>query len=88
MARLVNTAPKMEETSLEIVSQYIITIRDQRVMLDADIARLYGVSTKALNQAIKRNIGRFPLDFMFTLTKEEKEEVVTICDHLYLIPLI
>lgn len=70
----------MEETNLEIVSQYIITIRNQRVMIDADLARLYGVSTKALNQAIKRNIGRFPQDFMFRLTSDEKNELVTNCD--------
>lgn len=46
------------------------------------IAELYGVKTKVLNQAVKRNLKRFPEDFMFQLTKEEKEEVVTICDHL------
>lgn len=46
------------------------------------IGELYGVPTKALNQAVKRNAARFPADFMFSLTAEEKEEVVTICDHL------
>ena len=51
-------------------------------MLDADLADLYGVPTKALNQAVRRNINRFPADFMFRLTKEEKQEVVTNCDHL------
>lgn len=51
-------------------------------MLDADLAEIYGVPTKALNQAVKRNIDRFPEDFMFQLTKQEKEEVVTNCDHL------
>lgn len=51
-------------------------------MLDADLAVLYGVSTKALNQAVKRNKARFPQDFMFRLTKKEKLEVVTNCDHL------
>lgn len=51
-------------------------------MLDADIAELYGVPTKALNQAVKRNKARFPQDFMFRLTKAEKAEVVTNCDHL------
>ncbi len=51
-------------------------------MLDADLAELYGVSTKALNQAVKRNRDRFPPDFTFCLTKQEKDEVVTICDHL------
>jgi phage regulator Rha-like protein len=51
-------------------------------MLDADLAELYGVPTKALNQAVKRNLNRFPADFMFKLTRNEKAEVVTICDHL------
>ena len=51
-------------------------------MLDRDLARLYGVTTKGLNQAVKRNIKRFPEDFMFRLTETEKEEVVTNCDHL------
>lgn len=65
------------------VESMILTIRTQRVLLDADIARLYGVSTKAFNQSIKRNRKRFPEDFMFQLTKEEKSEVVTICDRLH-----
>ena len=51
-------------------------------MLDADLSELYGVSTKALNQAAKRNRNRFPEDFMFRLTASEKAEVVTNCDHL------
>ena len=57
-------------------------IRGSRVMLDADLAVLYGVSTKALNQAVKRNVNRFPPDFRFELTDAEKTEVVTNCDHL------
>ena len=57
-------------------------IRRHRVMLDSDLAKLYGVPTKALNQAVKRNVERFPKDFMFRLTEKEKLEVVTICDHL------
>lgn len=51
-------------------------------MLDADLADLYGVPTKVLNQAVKRNADRFPPDFMFQLTAEEKQKVVTTCDHL------
>ena len=51
-------------------------------MLDTDLAVLYGVPTKALNQAVKRNGSRFPPDFMFQLTDAEKAEVVTNCDHL------
>lgn len=51
-------------------------------MIDADIAQLYGVSTKALNQAVKRNHNRFPEDFVFLLSDSEKHELVTNCDHL------
>lgn len=60
----------------------ILTIRGQRVMVDADLAELYGVPTKALNQSVKRNVLRFPTDFMFQLDQDEKAEVVTNCDHL------
>lgn len=60
----------------------IQTIRGQRVMIDSDLADVYGVLTKALNQAVKRNAGRFPGDFMFQLNEAEKTEVVTNCDHL------
>ncbi len=64
------------------IESRILVVRGQKVMIDADLAELYGVPTKALNQAIKRNVGRFPEDFMFRLTPEEKQEVVTNCDHL------
>lgn len=57
-------------------------IRGQRVMLDSDLAEIYGVSTKQLNQQVKRNVDRFPDDFMFRLAASEKAEVVTKCDHL------
>lgn len=60
----------------------IFKIRGLKIMLDRDLAELYGIPTKALNQAVKRNKGRFPKDFMFRLTTKEKKEVVTICDHL------
>lgn len=60
----------------------ILLIRGQRVMIDADLAELYGVPTMALNQAVKRNIDRFPPDFMFQLTRDEKNEVITNCDNL------
>jgi hypothetical protein len=66
----------------EIVAQNILLMRKQRVMIDADLAELYGVATKVLNQALKRNAERFPPDYMFQLTREEKLEVVTNCDHL------
>jgi hypothetical protein len=67
---------------LELITSKILIIRGQRIMIDADLAELYGVPTKALNQAIKRNPERFPQDFMFQLTVDEKQEVVTNCDHL------
>jgi hypothetical protein len=60
----------------------ILFLRDQRVMLDADLAAIYGVSTRVLNQAVKRNRDRFPEDFMFRLTEAEKVKVITACDHL------
>src|SRR6185503_3287635 len=59
----------------------IVIVRDQRVMLDADIAGLYGVATKALTQAVRRNISRFPDDFMFRLTGKDvarlRSQIVT-----------
>ncbi len=64
------------------IQQRILLIRGEKVIVDADLADAYGVTTKALNQAIRRNADRFPPDFMFRLTKEEKAEVVTNCDHL------
>lgn len=67
---------------IEAIAQRILVIRGQKVMLDADLAELYGVPTKVLNQAVQRNRDRFPEDFMFRLTEEEKREVVTNCDHL------
>jgi len=53
------------------IAQAIVLIRGQKVMLDQDLVYLYGVSTKALNQAVRRNGSRFPADFMFQLTREE-----------------
>ena len=67
---------------IERIERLILLIRGQRVLLDADLAALYGVTTKALNQAVKRNQKRFPPNFMFRLTYAEKGEVVTNCDHL------
>jgi ORF6N domain len=66
----------------EIISRRILTVRGHSVMLDSDLATLYRVTTRALNQAVKRNAGRFPEDFAFRITTKEKEEVVTKCDHL------
>jgi len=60
----------------------IQVLRGIKVMIDADLAELYGVPTRRLNEQVKRNIGRFPPDFMFQLTEAEKAEVVANCDHL------
>ena|ERR1019366_3120567 len=58
------------------VASLIHLVRDQRVILDVDLARLYGVPTKALNQAVKRNASRFPTDFLFRLTLAEREALM------------
>lgn len=68
--------------ALPRIESRIIVVRGHKVLIDADLATLYDVPTKALNQAIKRNADRFPADFMFQLTAAEKAEVVTNCDHL------
>jgi hypothetical protein len=60
----------------------ILSIRGQKVILDADLATLYGVPTKRLNEQVKRNAERFPSDFVFQLSSEEKAEVVANCDPL------
>ena len=64
------------------IESRILVVRGHKAIIDADLALLYGVQTKALNQAVKRNAERFPQDFMFQLTADEKTEVVTTCDHL------
>jgi hypothetical protein len=58
---------------IEHISQTILLLRGQRVILDAELAALYGVTTKALNQAVKRNAERFPADFLFRLKRSEVE---------------
>jgi len=67
---------------VEKIERSILLIRGEKVMLDADLAVLYGVTTKRLNEQVKRNRNRFPEDFMFQLNEREKEEVVANCDHL------
>ncbi len=64
-----------EVVLVDQVEARILLLRGERVMLDADLAELYGTSTKAFNQAVKRNQGRFPNDFMFQLTAEEAESM-------------
>ena len=65
---------------VENITSKILFLRNEKVLLDLDLAKLYGVPTKALNQAVKRNARRFPPDFMFRLTKKEKDKLVTNCD--------
>ena len=67
---------------VERIERAIIVVRGEKVMLDLDLASIYGVMTGSLNQAVKRNLSRFPPDFMFQLTEAEKNEVVTNCDNL------
>ena len=71
-----NEIAKVDTAIIQPVEQIeglILTIRDKQVILDRDLARLYGVETNRLNEQVKRNIERFPEDFMFQLTKEEFE---------------
>ena len=67
---------KQTQNVVEGISELIFFIRGERVMIDRDLAELYGVTTKALNQAMKRNADRFPRDFVFQLTDSEKKELV------------
>ncbi len=69
-----------EITKIENIQNRIFTIRDVQIMIDKDLAELYQVETKVLNQAVKRNIGRFPKMFRFQLNDAEKFELVTNCD--------
>ncbi|MCX6304495.1 MAG: ORF6N domain-containing protein [Bacteroidetes bacterium] len=66
--------------SEELLVQRIFSIRGRKIMLDFDLAMLYGVETRALKQQVKRNLERFPIDFMFQLTKAEWDELITNCD--------
>jgi len=66
----------------KVIMDKIILIRGQQVMISNDLAELYGVTTKRLNEQVKRNIKRFPQHSMFQLNEQEKDKVVAICDHL------
>ena len=76
--------PEKAEVSLSQhdIEKLIVTVRGEQVLIDQDIARLYGVTTKRLNEQVKRNSARFPSNFRFELTEEERDEVVANCDHL------
>jgi len=64
----------------QLIENKIFVIRGQKVMIDKDLAELYGVKTMVLNQAVKRNMDRFPPEFMFQLNDIEKNELITNCD--------
>ena len=74
----------MNDSPITVVQNLIYEIRGKRVMLDSDLARLYQVTTGNLNKAVKRNIKRFPPDFMFQLSKEEFQ--VGVAPANYLLP--
>lgn len=81
------TSLEKEEINTQIITKddiesRILNIRNLQIMIDRDLAELYGVETKVLNQAVKRNIGRFPENFRFQLNSKEKDDLVTNCDHL------
>ena len=69
-----------ELTVTETIENRIFTIRGLKVMIDKDLAELYGVKTYRLNEAVKRNITRFPADFMFKLNNDELKELIANCD--------
>ncbi|NBV98043.1 MAG: ORF6N domain-containing protein [Proteobacteria bacterium] len=74
-----NKSKILDQSKLDIVlsiEDLIIELRGQNVLIDSDIASLYGVTTKRLNEQVKRNQNRFPSDFMFRLTKEEKNKLL------------
>ena len=71
-----------QRITINEIESKILNIRNLQVMMDRDLAELYGVETKVLNQAVKRNIERFPESFRFQLNSKEKDKVVTNCDHL------
>ena len=74
--------PQENSLSQYDIEKLIVTVRGEQVLIDQDIARIYGVTTGRLNQQAKRNIARFPESFRFQLTKEERDEVIANCDNL------
>jgi len=78
MGKEKTTLPEPKEKKLTLynkIANQIFLVRGKKVMLDKDLAKLYGVETRVLNQAVKRNTERFPKDFMFQLTKKEMESL-------------
>ncbi|MBN1132563.1 MAG: ORF6N domain-containing protein [Bacteroidales bacterium] len=76
------TIPNRNSDIAKKIDRAILFIRGQKVMIDSDLAEIFGVKTYRLNEQVKRNRDRFPEDFMFQLTAEEKQEVIANCDHL------
>jgi len=76
------TAAILVKVPDEVIIERIIVLRDKKVMVDQDLAVLYGVSTKRLNEQVKRNSKRFPDDFMFQVTAVEKEQLIQLFEHL------
>ena len=75
ISRETDVSNKELSETRSVIGDRIITLRGQNVILDADLAEIYGVSTKALNQAVKRNAERFPIDFVFKLEAEETDSL-------------
>ena len=74
---------KQEIIHTESIEKKIYIIRNQKVMFDFHLAELYSVENRSLKQQVRRNIERFPQDFMFILTKNEWKELITNCDNLF-----
>lgn len=75
-------APTLVEIPDEVIMDKIMVLRNKKVMIDRDLAELYGVTTKRLNEQVKRNSKRFPDDFMFQVTAAEKEQLINMFAHL------
>lgn len=67
---------------MKSIEPFIIEIRKQKVILDSHVAKIYGVETRAINQAVQRNLDKFPKGYIFQLNKKERQKVVTNCDVL------
>jgi len=72
----------MNVVRIEDIQDVIVALRNQSVIIDCDVAKIYGVETKEVNQAVSNNTEKFPKGYVFELSKEEKSEVVKIFDHL------
>ena len=82
LANTSNGSITVYNNSIKEIEEKIFTFRGIQVMIDKDLADVYGVKTKALNQAVKRNIERFPERYRFQLSDKELDELVTKCDRL------